>query len=156
MRTYLSAIMTTVLAQAAGGAAAAAASNVLMRDRGGLATPPGLTPPGLTGLEKDPHNKGNMGYGEGLKLLEQMVKQNQLVRDQMKMDLREFMKSNLHGNFAPGSLNFPRGGGLPVQGYRLPGALSAVVKNRLGYPINSQKEEKTILNTSSDSSTASK
>ena len=143
--------MATVLPQVVGGAAAAVVSSVL---GGGTAPPQTATTP--KGERDTLVDKGNMGYGEGLKLLEQMVKQNQLVRDQMKMDLREFMKSNLHGNFAPGSLKFPRGGGLPVQGYRLPGAVSAVIKNRLGYPINSQKEEKTILNTPSDSSTASK
>jgi hypothetical protein len=140
--------MTTLVAAAVpevlGGLTAAAASSVLTSEGPGVQAARRTAARTLWGASDTLVDKGNMGYGEGLKLLEQMVKQNQLVRDQMKMDLREFMKSNLHGNFAPGSLNFPRGGGLPVQGYRLPGSLSAVVKNRLGYPINSQKEEKTI------------
>lgn len=140
--------------QVMGGVLGAVASDVLTSEGPGVQAGLRTAARTLRGASDTLVDKGNMGYGEGLKLLEQMVKQNHLVQDQMKMDLREFMKSNLHGNFTPGSLNFPRGGGLPVQGYRLPGALSAVVKNRLGYPINSQKEEKTILNASLDSSAA--
>ena len=104
-----------------GGLTAAMASDVLTSEPPGVQEGRRTAARTLRGASDTLVDKGNMGYGEGLKLLEQMVKQNQLVRDQMKMDLREFMKSNLHGNFAPGSLNFPQGGGYQCRAIVYPG-----------------------------------
>ena len=72
---------------------------------------------------------GAMGIMEGVKLLEQLVKQRESAQEQTRQDLTEMLRVPLQGHLPVGNVGFPRGGGLPVTGYRLPGSYAILQKN---------------------------
>ena len=102
------------------GAAALAGSALTMADTPTMASYTTAETRGLPGA---------MGVGEGMKLLEQLVKQRESAQEQTRQDLTEMLRVPLQGHLPVGNVGFPRGGGLPVTGYRLPGSYAILQKN---------------------------
>ena len=115
------AALSTIAAEIAGaGATAVAGSALTMADTPTMASYTTAETRGLPGA---------MGVGEGVKLLEQLVKQRESAQEQTRQDLTEMLRVPLQGHLPVGNVGFPRGGGLPVTGYRLPGSYAILQKN---------------------------
>ena len=121
----------TIAAETAGAAAAAVAGNALTTAD---------TPTMATYTTAETRGRpGAMGIGEGVKLLEQLVKQRESAQEQTRQDLTEMLRVPLQGHLPVGNVGFPRGGGLPVKGYRLPGSYAILQANSAETSEETQK-----------------
>ena len=71
---------------------------------------------------------GNMGYMEGLVMLQQHIAKSNQTMEAVRVDLREFLLKNKEAQMPRGGAILPGGrGGLPKQGAKLPGGSSVAI-----------------------------
>ena len=71
-------------------------------------------------------NAGNMGYHEGLIMLQQHIQKSNQTMEAVRVDLREFLLQNKEAQLPTGGPTLPSGGGIPKPGARIPGNGSIV------------------------------
>ena len=74
-------------------------------------------------------NAGNMGYHEGLIMLQQHIAKSNQTMDAVRVNLREFLLKNKEAQLPTGGPTLPSGGGIPKPGARIPGTGSIVKVN---------------------------